>query len=85
MLMEVEDQEPDGSAGSPGKAAQTSASEPTDSQQQAAALCSTTLLQEPLACKADHACCYETTAVFSNKLLSYHYNRVITNTNTESQ
>lgn len=84
MLMGAEDREPDGSAGSPGKAEQTSASEPTDSHQQAAALCSTTLLKEPPAWKADRTCCY-TTAVVSNRLPSYHYNRVVTNTNTESQ
>lgn len=78
--MEVEDREPDGRAGSPGEAEQTSVSEPTDSPQQAAALCSTTLLQETLAWKADHTYCYETAAVFSHKLLSYHYIRVVATT-----
>ena len=49
--MELEDQEPGPSAGSPGAAEQTSASTRTESPQQAAALCSTTLPQEPLTCK----------------------------------
>lgn len=51
--MDVEGQEPDPCAGYPGTAEQTSASTPTDSPQQRAALCSTMMPQEPLTCKSN--------------------------------
>lgn len=51
--MDVEDREPDPIAGYPGTAEQTSVSIPTDSPQQAAALCSTTAQRETLTCPPD--------------------------------
>lgn len=53
LHVDGEDQELGPSAGSPGTAEQTSVTTPTDPPQQAAALCSTTLLQETLTCKPD--------------------------------